>query len=158
VFREAAELMMVLGVLGRAAPPRTVVAGGSVGERWAVRAGFDGAGRVSTVVTRARGGVSVASRVPHSSLRAGQLVSLWLGRDPAFLLLRALPEATFGTAVLASGDRRHVTLSPVIEEAGLRFGATPLPDEDPLVSVEVVSPLRGKQLIELWQPPARGCG
>ena len=126
--------------------------------RWTVRAGPDGAGRLSTVVTRARGGVTVASRVPDSPPRAGQLVSMWLGRDPAFLLLRTAPEATFATAVLAGGDRRHVALSPVTQDAGLRFGATPLPAEDPLVSVEVVSPLRGRQLIELWRPPVRGCG
>ena len=46
-------------------------------------------------------------------------------------------------------------LSPAIEEFRIRFGAVPLPDEDPLTGVEIRSRLRGVQLIELWRPPRR---
>jgi len=46
-------------------------------------------------------------------------------------------------------------LSPVIEDFWLRFGAVPLPDEDPPAAVEVRSKFRGVRLIELWRPPGR---
>ena len=59
------------------------------------------------------------------------------------------------SAVLASGGRRNVWLSPVIEDFWLRFGAVSLPAEDPLAGVEVRSRLRGVRLIELWRPPGR---
>jgi hypothetical protein len=84
---------------------------------------------------------------------------MWIGRAsglPPFLVLRTIPEVTYVTAVLASGDRRPVALSPVIEDLGLRFGAAPLPEEDPLASMEIGNRLRrGTQIIDLWRPPTR---
>ena len=138
--------------------PRRVFAGQSDGVRWAVRSGLDAAGRLNTVVTRVYRGAAATSGVPGSSPRDGQLISMWIGRAPGippFLLLRATPEVTQATAILASGDRREVALSPVIEAYGLRFGAAPLPDEDSLAAMEAGSPLGGTQLIELWRPPRR---
>jgi hypothetical protein len=135
---------------------RQVIAGQSDGVRWAIRAGLDAGGRLHTVVTRAYRGATATSSVPGSSPRDGQLISMWIGRAadiPPFLLLRTIPEVTQATAILASGDRREVALSPVIEDFGLRFGAAPLPDEDPLVGIEAGRPLRATQVIELWRPP-----
>ena len=74
---------------------------------------------------------------------------------PAFLLLHTTPDVVHASAVLASGGRRYVWLSPVIEDFWLRFGAVPLPDEDPLAGVEIRSRLQGVRLIELWRPPGR---
>ena len=139
-------------------PPRRVFTGQSDGVRWAIRPGLDAAGRLNTVVTRVYRGAAATSGVPGSSPRDGQLISMWIGRAPGippFLLLRAAPEVTQATAILASGDRREVTLSPVIEAFGLRFGAAPLSDEDSLTAMEAGSPLGGTQLIELWRPPRR---
>jgi len=150
------------GVLGAAAtavttpgpaPDRVIFAGQSGGVRWAVRAGRDGAGRLATVLTRTCRGVTDASRVPGSPPRDGQLVSLWTSRDPGFLLLRAAPEVTRVTALLASGDRRRLALSPVIEDLRLRFAAMPLPEEDPLAAVEAASRIGGTRTIEMWRPP-----
>src|SRR5262249_45355132 len=69
------------------------------GVRWTVRAGRDGAGRLATVLTRTCRGVTAVSRVPGSPPRDGRLVSMWIGRDPAFLLVRVAPEVTRVTAV-----------------------------------------------------------
>lgn len=139
---------------------RRVFAGQSDGVRWAIRTGLDAAGKLNTIVTRAYQGTASTSSVPGSSPRDGQLISMWIGRAhdiPPFLLLRTTPEVTHATAILASGDRREVALSPVIEDFGLRFGGAPLPDEDPLVGIEAGSLLRGPQFTELWRPPRRLC-
>ena len=137
------------------APARVIFAGHSGGVRWAVRAGRDGAGRLATVLTRTCRGVNDASCVPGSPPRDGQLVSLWTSRDPGFLLLRAVPEVTRVTALLASGDRRRLALSPVVEDLRLRFAAMPLPEEDPLAAVEAASRISGTRTIEMWRPPGR---
>ena len=139
--------------------PRRVLAGESDGVCWAIRAGLDAAGGLDAVVTRTYRGAAATSRVRGSSPRDGQLISMWIGRGrdiPPFLLLRAASEVTHVAAILASGDRREVALSSVIEDFGLRFGGAPLPAEDPLAGIEVGSPLRGTQRIELWRPPRRG--
>ena len=83
---------------------------------------------------------------------------MWIDRNPgtpAFLLLHTTPDVVRASAVLAGGGRRSVPLSPVIEEFRIRFGAVPLPDEDPLAGVEIRSGLQGVRLIELWRPPGR---
>ena len=76
-------------------------------------------------------------------------------RTPALLLLHTTPDVVRASAVLASGRRCPVRLSPAIEEFRIRFGAVPFPDEDPLTAVEIRSRLRGVRLIELWRPPRR---
>jgi hypothetical protein len=135
------------------APPRVIFAGQSGGVRWAIRAGRDGAGRLATVLTRTCRGVTAAFGVPGSPPRDGQLVSMWISRGPGFLLLRAAPDVTRVTALLASGARRRLTLSPVIEDLRLRFAATLLPEEDPLAAVEAASRISGTRTIEMWRPP-----
>ena len=83
---------------------------------------------------------------------------MWMDRNPrtpALLLLHTAPDVVHASAVLASGRQRYVRLSPVIEDFWLRFGAVPLPDEDPPAAVEVRSKFRGVRLIELWRPPGR---
>ena len=141
--------------------PRTVFAGESAGVRWAVRVGQASPGRPVIVLTRTCRGVTVTSGVPCSPPRAGQFVSMWLGRPPqapggpAFLLLRAAPDVARVTALLASGSRRLLALSPLFGDLRLRFGAAPLPGEDPLAAVEAVSPVRGTLVTRMWHPPVR---
>ena len=153
--------MTSLDVPRRITPARLVAAAQSAGLHWAVRAGLDRAGLLTTVVTRTGQGGTVTFRVPDPAPRGGQLVSMWIDRNPgtprtpAFLLLHTTPDVVRASAVLASGGRRHVPLSPVIEDFWIRFGAVPLPDEDPLACVEIRSRLRGVRLIELWRPPGR---
>lgn len=138
--------------------PRQVLAGRAGGMRWSVHVGLAQTGRLNTFVTRTCGAASATASVPGSGPPDGQLVSMWIGREPAIpplLLLKARPGVTQVTAVLASRDRRLVTLSPVIEDFSLRFGAAPLPEEDPLLAVEIGCWPGGTQIIELWRPPVR---
>ena len=119
---------------------------------------LDEAGLLTTTVTRTGPDGTAAFRVPDPAPRHGQLVSMWMDRDPgtpALLLLHTAPDVVCASAVLAGGGRRSVPLSPVIEEFRIRFGAVPLPNEDPLASVEIRSGLQGVRMIELWRPPGR---
>ena len=150
--------MTTLDVPRRTTPPRLMAAAQSAGLHWAVRASLDEAGRLTTVVTRTGRGGNVTFRVLDPAPRGQQLVSMWIERNPgtpAFLLLHTAPDVVCASAVLAGGGRRSVPLSPVIEEFRIRFGAVPLPNEDPLASVEIRSGLQGVRLIELWRPPGR---
>jgi len=150
--------MAVLDVPRRTTPPQVVAAARCAGLSWAARAGLDGAGLLTTTVTRTGPDGTVTFRVPDPVPRRGQLVSMWMDRNPrtpALLLLHTAPDVVHASAVLASGRRRYVRLSPVIEDFWLRFGAVPLPDEDPPAAVEVRSKFRGVRLIELWRPPGR---
>jgi hypothetical protein len=138
------------------ADPRAVSEGYADGVHWTIRAECDGAGVLSTVVTYTSKGVAASFSVLGASLHNGQLLSMWVGRERdarPFLLLRAAPVVTHATAVLASGDRRDVTMSRVVEGFRLRFGGVPLPEDDPLASVELSGPPGGTQVIELWRPP-----
>jgi hypothetical protein len=139
-----------------ATDPRTVSEGFADGVHWAIRAEGDGAGVLRTVVTYTCGGVSATFSVLGASLHNGQLLSLWVGRERdarPFLLLRTAPVVRHATAVLASGGRHEVALSPVIADFRLRFGGVPLREDDPLTSVELTGPAGGPQVIELWRPP-----
>jgi hypothetical protein len=145
-----------LDELDLAADPRTVAEGYADGLHWTIRAEGDGAGVLSTVVTYTREGVAASFSVLGASLHNGQLLSMWVGRERdarPFLLLRAAPTVTHATAVLASGDRREVAMSRVVEDFRLRFGGVPLPEDDPLASVELSGPPGGTQVVELWRPP-----
>ena len=126
------------------------------GVHWTIRAECDDAGVLSTVVTYTSEGVAASFSVLGASLHNGQLLSMWVGRERdarPFLLLRTAPVVTHATAVLASGDRREVAMSPVAEDFRLRFGGVPLPEDDPLASVELSGPSGGTQVIDLWRPP-----
>lgn len=139
-----------------AAHPRTVSEGFADGVHWSIQAKCDRAGVLYTVVTYTCGDASTTFGVLGASLHNGQLLSLWVGREQnarPFLLLRTAPVVTHATAVLASGDRHEVALSPVIEDFRLRFGGLPLREDDPLASVELAGPEGGPQVVELWRPP-----
>jgi hypothetical protein len=138
------------------AGPRAVSEGHTDGVHWTIQAECAAAGVLGTVVTYTSGGVAASFSVLGASLHNGQLLSMWVGRERdarPFLLLRAAPVVTHATAVLASGDRREVAMSPVVEDFRLRFGGVPLPEDDPLASVELSGPSGGTQVIELWRPP-----
>ncbi|HET9967421.1 MAG TPA: hypothetical protein VFQ68_04235 [Streptosporangiaceae bacterium] len=142
--------------LDLAAQPRTVSEGRADGVHWSIRAECDRVGVLCTVVTYTCEGASAIFSVLGASLHNGQLLSLWVGRERdarPFLLLRTAPAVMRATAVLASGDRHEVTLSPVIEDFRLRFGGVPLREDDPLVSVELAGPEDVAQIVELWRPP-----
>jgi hypothetical protein len=153
--------MTILDVPRRTTQARLVAAAQCAGLHWAVRASPNEAGLLTTVVTRTGPDGIVTFRMPAPALRRGQLIGMWLDRNPgtpgipAFLLLHTAPDVGHALAVLASGGRRYVRLSPAIEDFGVRFGAAPLPGEDPLTGVEIHSRLRGVRLIELWRPPGR---
>jgi hypothetical protein len=138
------------------ADPRAVSEGYTDGVHWTIQAECDAAGVLSAVVTYTSEGAAVSFSVLGASLHNGQLLSMWVGRERnarPFLLLRAAPVVTHATAVLASGDRREIALSAVVEDFRLRFGGVPLPEDDPLASVELSGPPGGTQVIDLWRPP-----
>ena len=150
--------MAVLDVPRRTTPAQVVATARCAGLSWAARAGLDGAGLLTTTVTRTGLDGTVTFRVPDPVPRRGQLVSMWMDRNPrtpALLLLHTAPDVVYASAVLASGGRRRVWLSRAIEDFRIRFGAVPLPDEDPLAGVEIRSRLGGVRLVELWRPPDR---
>lgn len=145
-----------LDELDLAVGPRPVSEGLADGVPWTIRAECDDAGVLSTTVTYTCHGVAVTFSVPGASLHNGQLLSMWVGRGRdacPFLLLRTAPEVTHATAVLASGARREVGLSPVAGDFRLRFGGVPLAADDPLVSVELTGPPGGVRVVDLWRPP-----
>src|SRR5207344_273089 len=111
--------MTTLDVPRRTTPARLMAAAQSAGLHWAVRASLDEAGLLTTVVTRTGQGGAVTFRVPDPAPRGRQLVSMWIDRNPgtpAFLLLHTTPDVVRASAVLAGGGRRHVRLSPVVED------------------------------------------
>ena len=136
---------------------RQVLAGESGGVQWAVTAGPDPAGGLYTFVTRTRGQARATSGMGGPALYPGQLINTWIGQadgTPPFVLVRAAPEVDRVTVVLASGDRRELALSSVIDKFGLRFGATPLTEEDPPERIEVSQPGGEQQSQALrWRPP-----
>jgi hypothetical protein len=145
-----------LDELDLAVEPRPVSEGFADGVHWTIRAACDDAGVLSTVVTYTYHGVAATFSVLGASLSNGRLLSMWVGRGRdarPFLLLRTAPVVTHATAVLASGTRREVGLSPVVEDFRLRFGGVPLAEDDPLVSVELAGPPGGVQAVDLWRPP-----
>jgi hypothetical protein len=145
-----------LDELDLAVDPWPVSEGFADGVHWTIRAECDDAGVLSTIVTYTCHGVAATFSVLGASLHNGQLLSMWVGRERdarPFLLLRAAPVVTRATAVLASGARHEVSLSPVVEDFRLRFGGVPLAEDDPLVSVELAGPPGGVQVVDLWRPP-----
>jgi hypothetical protein len=145
-----------LDELDLAVDPRPVSEGFADGVHWTIRAEGDDAGVLSTVVAHTCHGVAATFSVLGASLHNGPLLSMWVGRERdacPFLLLRTAPVVTHATAVLASGARREVALSPVVEDFRLRFGGVPLAEDDPLVSVELTGPPGGVQVVDLWRPP-----
>jgi hypothetical protein len=145
-----------LDELDLAVDRRPVSEGFADGVHWTIGAECDDAGVLSTVVTYTCHGVAVTFGVLGASLHNGQLLSIWVGRERGarpFLLLRTAPVVTHATAVLASGARREVGLSPVVEDFRLRFGGVPLAEDDPLVSVELAGAPGGVQVVDLWRPP-----
>ena len=145
-----------LDELDLATDPQPVSEGSADGVHWTIRAERDDGGVLSTVVTYTCHGVAATFSVLGASLHNGQLLSMWVGRERdarPFLLLRTAPVVTHATAVLASGDRREVALSPVVADFRLRFGGMPLAEDDPLASVELTGSPSGVQVIDLWRPP-----
>ena len=70
-------------------------------------------------------------------------------------MARTAPQVKRVTVILASGFRRDLSMSPVIEDFGLRFTAGRLPDDDLPVSVEVAVDGGGTQVHDLRWPPRR---
>lgn len=137
---------------------REVLAGESGDVRWTVSAGPDPAGGLYTFVSRTRGQSDATSGMGGPALYPGQLINTWIGQadgTPPFVLVRAAPEVERVIVVLASGDRRELALSSVIDEFGLRFGAAPLAEEDPPERVEVSQPGDGLQSHALRWPSSR---
>ena len=79
-------------------------------------------------------GRSARSGMGGPKLYGDDVVNVWAGRSdgtPPFILLRGLPAVEEATVLTTAGATLTVTLSPVIEEFGLRFGAAALLEGDP---------------------------
>ena len=67
-------------------------------------------------------------------LYGDDVVNVWAGRSegtPPFILIRGVPSIEEATILTNGGKTVRVTLSPKVEEFGLRVGAAALPDGDP---------------------------
>jgi hypothetical protein len=73
--------MSVLDVPRETRPARLMAAAQSAGLHWAVRAGLNEAGLLTTVVTRTGLGGTVTFRVPDPAPRGRRLVSMWIDRN-----------------------------------------------------------------------------
>ena len=114
---------------------------GPDGLTWRILAGGS-QDNFATFAERRRGGVKQTSGMRGPKLYPGKLTNTWIGwadHLPPFLMLRAAAEVTQVVAVCASGHECRLTVSDVIEPFQLRFGATVLPDADPVTELRVVS-------------------
>ena len=137
---------------------RQVLAGESGDVRWTVNAGPDSTGELYTFVSRTRGEATATSGMGGLALYPGNVINSWTGQadgTPPFVLVRTAPEVERVQIVLASGARRELALSPVIDEFGLRFGAVPLPEDDPAERLEVSTSDGSSQSEELRWPRLR---
>ena len=145
---------------------RVVLVGESPdGVHWFLRAGPDTDGGFYTSISRSHGDATAESGMGGDKLSPGQVINVWIGQadgTPLFVMARAAPQVQRVTVILASGFRRDLSISPVIEDFGLRFAAGPLPDDDPQVRMEIaieggetqVGPLRWPP--HRFRPPLRG--
>jgi hypothetical protein len=79
-------------------------------------------------------GSSARSGMGGPKLYGDNVVNVWAGRSdgtPPFILLRGVPSIEEATVLTSGGKTVRITLSPEIEEFGLRFGAAALPKDDP---------------------------
>jgi hypothetical protein len=91
-------------------------------------------------------------------LPPGEVINFWIGKadgTPLFVMARTAPQVQGVTLVLTSGSRRELSMSPVVEDFGLRFAAGRLADDDPPVSLEVAVEGGESQVHDLRWPPSR---
>ncbi len=138
---------------------RVVLVGESPdGVRWVVRAGPDTDGGFYTSISRSQGNITAESCMGGDKLPPGQVINFCIGQAdgiPLFVMARTAPQVKRVTVILASGFRRDLSMSPVIEDFGLRFTAGRLPDDDLPVSVEVAVDGGETQVHDLRWPPRR---
>ncbi len=85
-------------------------------------------------------GRSARSGMGGPKLYGHDVVNVWAGRSdgtPPFTLIRGVPSIQEATVLTNGGKTVHVTLSPEIEEFGLRFGAAALAEDDPPETLSV---------------------
>ncbi len=91
-------------------------------------------------VQRERGRAHATSGMGGPALAEGHVVSTWVGIAtglPPFILVRTAPTVQRVTVLLDHGDPIDLRLSPVIDEFGLRFAASPLPDDAQIVDLQI---------------------
>jgi len=128
------------------------------GVRWVVRAGPGADGGFYTWIGRSFGDARAESGMGGDKFPPGQLINVWIGQAdgiPLFVMARTAPQVKHVTVMLASGSRRELSMSPVIEDFGLRFTAGRLPDNDLPVSLEVAVEGGETQVHDLRWPPRR---
>jgi hypothetical protein len=79
-------------------------------------------------------GRSARSGMGGPKLYGDDVVNVWAGRSdgtPPFILIRGIPSIEEAAVQTTGGKIIHVTLSPEIEEFGMRFAAAALPRDDP---------------------------
>ena len=90
-------------------------------------------------------------------LSPGQVINFWIGKADGTPLCHGprCSAVKHVTVMLTSGSRRELSMSPVIEDFGLRFAAGRLPDDDLPVSLEVAVDGGETQVHDLRWPPRR---
>lgn len=79
-------------------------------------------------------GRSARSGMGGPKLYGDGVVNVWAGKSDGtapFILIRGVPSIEEATVLTNGGKTIHITLSPEIEDLGMRFGAAALPNDDP---------------------------
>lgn len=147
-------------------PAQTVVLTGigDAGLEWAILARDLPNGEFSTFIRRTIGDQRATSGFIGVKLDAERLIHFWTGKadgTPFFVLARTAPQVEAVIAVGASGAEYPLQLSDVIEQFGLRFGATPIPDYDTVVSIRTLPPSSVHPVMRPFRPehlPPGGSG
>lgn len=113
------------------------------GTEWSVLVGPDptvGDGLYTFVRRTSSTGRTARSGMGGPKLDLDEVLNVWAGKSdgtPPFILLRGVPSIEEATVRTEGGVDVPVTLSAVIEDLGLRFGAAALPEDDPPETLSV---------------------
>jgi len=126
--------------MGGVTNTREVWAGEAGDVRWKILVERGEGGEVFSFVQRERGLAHATSGMGGPALSPGHQVNVWSGVAtglPPFILVRTAPTVLSVTVLLDHGEPLDLQLSPVIDEFGLRFAASPLPDDAQVIDLQI---------------------
>jgi hypothetical protein len=114
---------------------------GEVGDlRWKILVERGEGGEVLSFVRRELGLAHATSGMGGPAPHPGHPVNAWTGTAtglPPFILVRTAPTVASVTVLLDRGDPVELQLSPVIDDFGLRFAASPLPVDAQVMDLQI---------------------
>jgi len=119
---------------------REVWSGEAGDVRWKILVERGEGGEVFSFVRRELGPAHATSGMGGPALTPGHMVNVWTGVAtglPPFILVRTAAAVLSVTVQLDRGDPIELHLSPVIDEFGLRFAASPLPADAQVIDLQI---------------------